>query len=98
MTFWYKREFEKSCQRYSQDVQRLVATAIVEVKDWYRTRKAPVGLRIKKLYDGPTGKVLEARASLGLRLIWLEQEETVWFATVGSHDAVRRYIRSFRFG
>ncbi len=96
MIFWYKRSFEKTCRRYPSAVQRLVAEATVQVQGWYQTRRAPVGLRIKKLYEGSGGKVFEARISLDLRLIWVEREAEVWFSIVGSHDAVQRYIRAFR--
>lgn len=96
MTFWYKREFEKACQRYSPGIQRLVAEGVLQVKEWYQTRQAPVGLRIKKLHEGPAGKVFEARVSLDLRLLWVEDQENVWFSMVGSHDVVRRFIRSAR--
>jgi hypothetical protein len=93
--FWYKRDFEKTCLKYPSETQHLVAQAVVEVKVWYQTRQAPVGLRIKKLYEGPSGKVFEARISRDLRLLWVEKED-VWFSLVGSHDAIRRYIRTFR--
>ena len=55
-----------------------------------------MGLRIKKLYESPGGKVFEARISLDLRLIWVEKEKEVWFSIVGSHNVVQRTIRSFR--
>lgn len=96
MTFWYKKSFEKNCRRCSSEIQPLIAQTIVEVKSWYQTRQAPVGLRIKKLYEGPGGKVFEGRISLDLRLLWAEKEGAVWFSLVGSHDAIRRYIRTFR--
>ncbi len=96
MIFWCKRDFEKTCRRYPSETQCLVAQAVVEIKVWYQTRQAPVGLRIKKLYEGPGGKVFEARVSSDLRLLWVEKEDVVWFSLVGSHDAIRRYIRTFR--
>jgi hypothetical protein len=96
VTFWYKRDFEKNCRRYPSETQRLVAQAVIEIKIWYQTRQAPVGLRIKKLYEGPGGKVFEARVSSDLRLLWVEKEDVVWFSLVGFHDAIRRYIRTFR--
>lgn len=96
MIFWYKRDFEKICRRYPLGTQHLVAQSVIEVKGWYQTRQAPVGLRIKKLYEGLAGKVFEGRINRDLRLLWVEKEDTVWFSLVGSHDAIRRYIRTFR--
>ena len=96
MRFWYKRSFEKACRRHPPQTQRLIAEALFQVKVWYQIQQAPVGLRIKKLYQGPNGKVFEARVSLDLRLIWVEHQETVWFSIVGSHEVVQRFIRSFR--
>ncbi len=96
MTFWYKRDFEKACRRFTEEIRQGIAQAVLEVKDWYGTRHASVGLRIKKLYDGPAGKVFEARVSIDLRLVWVEKGDSVWFSIVGSHDEVRRYLRSLR--
>lgn len=96
MTFWYKKSLEKDCRRCSSEIQPLIAQTIVEVKGWYQTRQAQVRLRIKKLYEGSAGKVFEGRINLDLRLLWVEKEDTVWFSLVGSHDAIRRYIRTFR--
>lgn len=96
MRFWYKRTFEKACRSHSAETQRLIAITVFQVRNWYETQQAPVGLRIKKLYEGPGGKVFEARVSLDLRLLWVEQADTVWFCMVGSHDAVRRTIRALR--
>jgi hypothetical protein len=57
---------------------------------------APYGLRIKKLFENRDGKTFEARASDKIRSLYVESEEMVAFAFIGSHDDVRRYIKSCR--
>lgn len=93
MHFIYKERYLKRFDRFSATDQSLILDADRQIRAYYTTRQAPHGLRIKLLYSG-TQKVLEARASRSIRIIWVEAGDTISFALVGLHDEVRNYLRS----
>ncbi len=95
MRFIYTKPYLKRFDRFPADDQHLILNADRQVRTYYATRQAPHGLRIKLLYSG-TAKVLEARASRAIRLVWVEAGDVVSFALVGLHDEVTRYLRSLR--
>lgn len=96
MDFLYKNKFLKRFDHYSKEEQAIIIAADQEIRGYYQTRHAPQGLRIKKLYDNNQGKTFEARVSDKIRILWVETGDVVYFHFIGSHDEVRRYIKSFR--
>ena len=92
--FLYKKRFLNAFESLPNDDKDLVREAVREVRAYYETNKGSYGLRIKKLYEGVSGKVFEARLNLSIRLIWVEHKGLVAFALLGSHDEVRRYLRN----
>jgi mRNA-degrading endonuclease YafQ of YafQ-DinJ toxin-antitoxin module len=50
-----------------------------------------VGLGLRKLH--PSG-IWEARLGLGLRLVFTIESDTAALMRVGTHDEIRRYLRS----
>ena len=48
-----------------------------------------MGLGLKKLGPG----VFEARAGLGLRIVYVEEGNRMMLALLGNHDEVRRFLR-----
>lgn len=96
MKYLYKGKYLKRFARLSPAEQSLVVAADKEIRNFYKENKAPRGLGIKKLYDNGKERTYEARASISIRIVWVEAEGTVAFVILGTHDEVRRYIRSFR--
>lgn len=94
MQFRYKKEFLKHFDRLSPNDKGLVIAADKEIRGYYSTHEALYGLRIKKLYAAGKDKVLEARVSDKLRVVWLESEGLVSFAILGSHDEVRNFLKN----
>lgn len=97
MKFLYKKAFLKKFNRYNSGEQTLIISADREIRQYCLTLDpAPYGLRIKKLYDNGQEKTFEARVSDKIRILWVESKNLVSFVFLGSHDEVRRYIKSFR--
>lgn len=94
--FLYKKEFLQAFDRYKESEKELITTADKQIRHYYLKQTAPYGLRIKKLFENKDGKTFEARVSDKIRLLYVESEEVVAFAFLGSHDEARRYIKSFR--
>lgn len=94
MKFRYKKTFLKRFDHFSSTEKDLIISADKEIRKYYLTNAAPYGLRIKKLYDDNRDKIFEARVSDKIRIIWLESEDLVTFALLGSHDEVKRYLKS----
>ena len=93
--FIYKKEFLRAFDRYKEAERELIILAEKQIRLYYLNQTAPYGLRIKKLFENNEGKTFEARVSDKIRLLYVESKELVAFAFLGSHDEVRRYIKSF---
>ena len=96
MRFVYKARYLKQFHRFSRQEQLLIHEADRQIRAYYAARQAPFGLRVKHLYAKGALKIFEARATQATRIVWVEQDDTVYFGLVGSHDEVRRYLRSLR--
>ena len=82
--------FRRSYSRLQKLQQQLVDAAIVGLEEYLRTRRAPVGLGVKKLGGG----IFEARVNRSLRIIYLDEGTEITLAVLGSHDEVRRFLKS----
>ena len=96
MRFIYKERYLKRFDRFPARDQALIIETDRQIREYYATRRASFGLRIKLLHSGRAGKVLEARVSQAIRIVWAEQDDTVSFVLVGLHDEVTRYLRTLR--
>lgn len=96
MQFFYKERYLKQFDRFPRREQLLIHETDRQIRAYYATRQAPFGLRIKHLYTRNPLKIFEARVTQATRIVWVEQEDTVYFGLVGSHDEVKRYLRSLR--
>jgi len=96
MRFIYKERYLKPFDRFSQREQLLIHEADRQVRAYYAARQAPFGLRLKHLYTKGPVKIFEARVTQATRMVWVEEGDAVYFGLVGSHDEVRRYLRSLR--
>lgn len=93
MVFRYKDAFLKRFKRFSQQEQELIISTDKQIRDYYTTRFASYGLRVKKLYQDTKDKIFEARVSNKIRIIWVESDDLVIFAALGSHDEIRNYLK-----
>ena len=75
--------------------QQRVTVAVQEIQRYHRSGVAPYGLRIKHLHASSQGRIFEARASMALRIVWAHAGDDVIFLLVGTHDEVRRFLRSW---
>lgn len=96
MQFVYKERYLKRFDRFSPREQALIQGADRQIRDYYATREAPFGLRIKPLHSKGTEKIFEARVSQAIRILWVERDNAVSFVLLGLHDEVKRYLRSLR--
>jgi len=94
MRFIYKERHLKQFDRFSHREQVLIHETDRQVRAYYATRQAPFGLRLKHLYTKGPVKIFEARVTQATRMVWVEEGDAVYFGLVGSHDEVRRYLRS----
>jgi hypothetical protein len=94
--FIYKKEFLRAFDRYKESEKELIILAEKQIRLYCLNQTAPYGLRIKKLFENKEGKTFEARVSDKIRLLYVESKASAAFAFLGSHDEVRRYIKSFR--
>jgi hypothetical protein len=90
MKLVYKKEFLRQFDLYPASLQQLVLDADIQIKSYLEKRTAPYGLRIKKI--GPN--TFEARVTDKIRIVWVEKEEVVYFALLGTHDEVMRFIKN----
>ena len=96
MRYLYTKRYLKRFDRFSLHDQLQILEADRQIRTYYTIRQAPHGLGLKLLHAASGDKVLEARASLSIRLLWAERGTQVAFLHVGSHDEVKRYLRSLR--
>ncbi len=92
--FSRKKAFDKAFETLNADDQQLVLETLNEIEKYYQIRQASHGLRVKKLHESIHGLVYEARASIHLRILWVEQPEQVTFVLIGSHDTVSKYLKN----
>ena len=85
-----KPRFGRAYQRLSEADQRLVDAALGRLQHYLDTGEAPVGLGIKRLGR----RTYEFRAGLALRVVYVVEGVQVVLALLGSHDEVRRFLRS----
>ena len=95
MQFVYKERYVKAFRHFPRQAQLRILEADQEIHEYYLTGGASHGLRIKLLHVAGATKVFEARATLAIRIVWVQEANTtVAFTLVGSHDEVKRYLRS----
>ena len=96
MQFLYKERYLKRFDRFPRHEQALIHDTDQQIQAYYHTRQAAVGLRIKQLYARGPDEIFEARVSRSIRIVWATRGNVISFLLVGSHDEVKRYLRSLR--
>lgn len=94
MQFIYKERYLKRFDRFPRHQQLLIHETDRQIRTYYQTRQAPFGLRIKQLHTSGSDKILEARVSQAVRIVWAERDDTIAFLLVGLHDEVKQYLHS----
>ena len=90
MKFVYKKTFLKQFDLYPAPIQNLILQADLQIKAYLEKQTAPHGLGIKKI--GPS--TFEARVTDKIRIVWVQTGGIVYFALLGTHDEVRRFIKN----
>ena len=90
MKFVYKKAFLRQFDLYPALIQELILKTDLQIKAYFEKQTAPYGLGIKKI--GPN--TFEARVTDKIRIVWVQTGEAVYFALLGTHDEVRRFIKN----
>lgn len=90
MRFVYKKSFIKQFDSYPAQLQKTILEADHQIKVYFEHQFAAYGLGIKKL--GP--KTFEARVTDKIRIVWIKEGDSVFFALLGTHEEVRRFIKN----
>ena len=85
-----KARFQRAYDKLSAPEQDLAKKALRLLQQYLETGHAPVGLGLKKLGPG----VYEFRVGLALRGVYVEDGLVLALALLGSHDEVRRFLKS----
>ena len=97
MRLEYATRFDKSLRRLPPHDRQRAADTLEQIVRYCETRQATSGLGLTKLFSSEElGAVFEVRISRALRLLFTVKQDAVTFVTVGNHDEVRRFIRTFQ--
>ena len=86
------RHFQKQLKKLSHQDQDKVAAALRVFLESLKRQGLPAGLGFKKI----NGDKYEIRVDIHHRIVMKLDGDTFVCHLVGSHDAVRRYLRDYR--
>jgi len=92
MNYIVLRSFIKKFDSYHKQEQEVINRAIEDIKQYLETSQASHGLRIKKLSE----KIYEGRINIHLRIAFFRDKNMVKLFCLGSHDDIRRCLKSFK--
>lgn len=92
MNYIVLRSFIKKFDSYHKQEQEIINRTIEDIKQYLETNQAPQGLRIKRLL----GKIYEGRINIHLRIAFFRDKDVVKFFCLGSHDDIKRCLKSFK--
>ncbi|MFH0796217.1 MAG: hypothetical protein V2A65_04075 [Candidatus Omnitrophota bacterium] len=84
--------FEKTFQKLVPQDKKTVKEAIRWLITFYEMGQRPAGLGLKKL----TEDIWEIRAGIRLRILFTIEGDFLTWGTVGSHDQIRKFLKSVR--
>ena len=87
--FVIKARFQRAYDQLSEDDRIRVKKSLAMLQAYVHTHQAPIGLGLKKLGPG----VYEFRAGLSLRGVYVDEGSVLALALLGSHDAVRKFLK-----
>ena len=94
LRYSFKSQFQTAFDKLPKNRQSLTLKALEALQSHFEGKAVSHGLGVKKLYEGAGRKTFEARVTIDLRIVWVETNEEVVFALIGSHDDVRRFLKS----
>ena len=89
MTINYLRSYDRSFKKLERHLQENTALAIDNFLDFIQSRQKPEGLGLKKVYKN----YWEIRLDIRNRIIFELKADTINFAFVGDHNAVKRFLK-----
>lgn len=92
MNYIVLRSFIKKFDSYHKQEQEIINRTIKDIKQYLEINQASYGLRIKKLSE----KIYEGRINIHLRISFFRDKDVVKFFCLGSHDDIRRCLKSFK--
>lgn len=92
MNYIVLRSFIKKFDSYHKQEQEIINRTIEDIQQYLETNQASHGLRIKRLFE----KIYEGRINIHLRIAFFRDKDAVKFFCLGSHDDIRRCLKSFR--
>ncbi len=84
-----KVAFDRAYHKLSRSDQQLVDKALKDFERYLYSGQAPVGLGIRHLES----KTYEFRVGLGLRAVYVLEEDKVMLSLLGTHDEVRDFLK-----
>lgn len=92
MNYIVLRSFIKKFDSYHKQEQEIINRTIEDIKQYLETNQASHGLRIRRLFE----KIYEGRVDIHLRIAFFRDKDVVKFFCLGSHDDIRRCLKSFK--
>ncbi|HEY3359274.1 MAG TPA: hypothetical protein VGQ83_38855 [Polyangia bacterium] len=83
--------FQRDVRDLREDQRAAVFEVILGLPGAVGSPHQHAGLGLRKLH---ASGIWEARLGLGLRLVFTVESDTATLMRVGSHDEIRRYLRS----
>ena len=90
MKYEFKSSFDKTFKKLELNRKKKVMQAVSLLIDFFEIGKKAKGLGLKHLRED----FWEIRVNIKDRIIFTLKEETVGFVIVGSHDEIKRFLKS----
>jgi len=90
MRYEYKPSFDRMFKKLPKDRRDKVLKAIFALIEYFEVGKRAKGLGLKHLRDD----FWEIRADIRDRIMFAFTDDIVSFVVVGTHDEIRRFLRS----
>lgn len=90
MRYLNSEAFDRSLQELPEAKKKQVKKALRLAAAFFETGDLPHGLGMKPLSHG----FWEIRAGLSERIIFQKNDDAIQFLLVGSHDEIRRFLKS----
>jgi mRNA-degrading endonuclease RelE of RelBE toxin-antitoxin system len=90
MVVEYLASYDRSFRRLPRTTQAHTIRAIDRLLDYFVTGQRPHGLGLKRLHKD----YWEVRVGLGVRIMFELRGERLTFVVVGSHEAIRRWLKA----
>lgn len=82
--------FERSIRRFTPAEKDCLVAALEKFNDFLTAGRISSGLGFKKIGDD----IFEFRIDIRLRVIVKDEDETLYMVLAGSHEDIKRYLKS----